>query len=93
MVNEEYDKSGVQRYNPKPDRNITPPYMRNSVSQSFLDKNPQYRELFHTCASCSKNSLKPVNSRNLTPFQLKKIANTVERRCTLCGYRHIPPIK
>ena len=86
---EEYDRSGVQKYNPKPEYTNTPPYMRSSVSNKFLDNNPKYRDLFHTCTGCGQNSLKPID-KNISPYLLKQLANKIERKCRLCDYVHKP---
>lgn len=73
----EFEKSGVEKYNPKPSRKLIPPFMRKSVSDSFLKNNPQYKDLFKKCPSCNNNSLCNVDIH----------ARTIQGRiCRECGY-------
>lgn len=71
-------KEKVEKYNPKPSsRNMGPPFMRTSVSASFLQNNPQYKELFKSCPSCGKLSFcnKDIHARPIKG-----------RHCRICGF-------
>jgi rubrerythrin len=58
------------------DKNKIPPYMRTSMSASYLAKNPQYKKYFRKCGGCSKFSLKPA----------EREPDGLYWRCRLCGY-------
>lgn len=65
------------KYKPRKEKNLIPPYQKKSVSSSWLSKNPKYRELFHRCPSCDLFSF--VNVDNYA----RKIKG---RKCRNCGF-------
>lgn len=76
-MNEKTDGYGNVKYQPKKEFNTTPPFMRSSVSNTFIMNNPKYADLFHQCPKCNKNSF---CNRDLYARQLGY------RRCRECGF-------
>ena len=57
------------------DKNILPPFMRKSVSKTFLLHNPNYKDVFKQCPSCGKYSFVNIDRNG------NKIKG---RRCRVC---------
>lgn len=68
-------------------KNIIPVYMKSSVSQQFLTKNPIYKDIFKKCPNCNNFSLKPKHMNQM--LDIKAAMNSNDRQCTQCGYVHI----